>query len=379
MRYAIAISCLFVLALAPSMAAADAPRTVGAALRGYFSARSEDPAAQKLREAGFAYERMLVAESLPSGLSLMVEVELNRDDTSVRYPLKLKRASQADDAGWRIAWAPEEAYARSLASVENGRSLADIDGESWAELERLPALPIIVRSGGLITPFGEVAESPSDRVEDAEEIAPPDKLGEHIESWVGLVLEDAPGPAAVDLIVDQGVSWRQTTRAMMGPASLGLFRIYLVGAADGGLSAQSAVAPVRGEQDEAVTLVVGMYGSEDSEVYRVRVGGDLIDDGRDCEEGVEATFCADSDEGFRDGLEEVVLPALAEGDTDIAMITFGATGDISTAELAERRLAMADALGVPVDKTFVGFIGEAREEKVDENDGSDDARDEEGE
>lgn len=355
--------CLLLLFAGPAMAEQPASTTVEGALQGYFSQDTEDPAAAVLVESGFAYERMLVAERLPSGASFFVEVELRRDELRFRYPVKLEREGQGDEASWRVEWAPEDEYARALVAMGDIEMLADIEAdEPWADIQRLPALPVLVADQAIVTPFGHVSEPPSGSEAADGQLVPPEELVKHAQNWTGLALEDEPGTANADLVIAAGTSWRRVTQALMGPAAVGLFRSYMVGGADGALVALPGVAPVvDGELAEGVEpLVVGMYPADDGHAFRVRVGDRLIENEDACAERM--TLCAESAGPFGRQIGEQISAALEEQPAKIGYVMFAATGDLPVEEVASHLRALGDTLGVPPEKLRVGFIAEEESE-----------------
>jgi hypothetical protein len=359
----VVLSCclLAVLTAAPDGARAQEAPTVEVALQQYFGAESSDEAVEALRGAGFDYERLLVAESLPSRTTVMVEVELASDSGRLRYPLKLARRDAAEGSSWQVDWAPEPVYARALAALSVD-GLAGFEAPGfWADVERLPAFPVVVLADRFVTPFGAVAAEPAEDAEQPAELAAPEDLFKHAQRWTGMILEDAPGPAGIDLIVGADVSWRRATQAMMAPAAVGLFRLYLVGRAGGDLVALASNAPVMGDDatSQSAPLVVGMYPAGDQSAFRIRIGERLLDAEDSCAERM--SLCAQSAEAFELAAVGHVTDALAEEPTKIAYVLFAATADFSVAQVAAHYRALSVSLGVESQKMFLGFI--ADEEK----------------
>jgi hypothetical protein len=343
----------------PAFAQNTASTSVQGALQAHFAEDSKAVDAAALREGGYAFERMLVAEMLPSEATLFAEVEIARGETRLRYPLKLKRRLDGDQLVWKVSWAPVEAYARGLVEIAGEDALASIgdEGTSWAGIERLPAFPVIVDEAAFVTPYGRVdAPEPSEVLKE---------IGAHAQRWVGLTLEDEPGTANVDLVLGQKASWARATQALMAPASEGLFRTYLVGRTGGKVVAMATAAPVvRQTADGASPLVVGMYREGDQHAFRMRIGDDVVENSDAC--GDKMAFCTASDDsglndsGSLDAFEQQALDhvteALKQRQTSLAYVMFAATGEFGAGEVARHLAARGRALGVPSSKIFVGYI-----------------------
>lgn len=347
-----------ICALASPAVAQQAPSpTVEGALQAHFGAESDDAAADVLRKAGYAYERLLVAEMLPSETTLFVEVELARDDTKLRYPLKLARKLDHGEVRWQVDWSPVEAYARGLVAVGKEDGLAEIDTKSgWTDIERLPAFPIIVGEQVFVTPYGRVATETKTTDDEAAQLAPPKKLAEHAQRWIGLTLEDEPGTANVDLILSPNVTWQRATKALMAPASFGMFRMYVVGSKEGRPVAFATAAPVvRQTPEGASPLVVGMYPEGEQNAFRVRIGDDLVGSDKACADGM--TFCAKTLADFEQRALDQITAAVTQRQTKIAYVMFAATGDYKASAVANHLVGLGRALGVPSAKVFMGYIG----------------------
>ena len=349
--------CLFAVASGAHAQPPAAP-TVEAALQQYFASDAADAAV--LREAGFGYERLLVAESLPSEMTLAVEVELSGPHRTVRYPLKIERVEPQGTTNWRVDWAPEQAYANALVEYAGGDTLAALgDAKAWHRTERLPAFPIVVADDAFVTPFGAVEAQTGTAKDGGDEIVPPKKLVEHSQRWVGLLLEDEPGAAIIDLLVAPGASWKQVTRAMMAPASLGLFRVYLLGRADRTVVAVPSVAPIFGTQtspERTAPLVIGMYNVKGGPGFRVRLGDAVLEAETASGCGERMSFCAATLEQFETKTAQLVGDAAASSKTKIAYVMLAATGEFEFADVLPYYPALARALGVPAGKLFVGYI-----------------------
>ncbi len=353
---ALLISTAFLLA-SPAYAQQSTYPNVESALQAHFSADSNDPAAAVLRKAGYAYERLLVAEMLPSETTVFVEVELaGKDDQTLRYPLKLARKITDGEVGWQVDWAPVEEYARGLVAVGKKDGLAEISAETgWTEIERVPAFPIIVGEQVFVTPYGRVAISTQADDEESQ-LAPPKKLAEYAQRWVGLTLEDEPGIANVDLILSPKVTWQRATQGLMAPASFGMFRIYVVGQNEGRIVAFPTAAPVvRDTPEGASPLVVGMYPAADQRGFRVRIGDKLVASDKACAEGM--SFCAKTLSDFEQRALDQISAAVAQRQAKIAYVMFAATGDFEASAVANHLIALGRSLGVPSSKIFMGYIG----------------------
>lgn len=347
----------------PAFAQQAAAPTVEAALEEHFSAEAKNAAAGVLRKAGYDYKRLLVAEMLPSETTLFVEVELAKGDAekkSLRYPLKLERKLADGKVSWQVGWSPVEDYARGLVGVAKKDGLAAVGTDTaWTAVERLPAFPVIVGEKAFVTPYGRVPTTTKEGDEPTEnsQLAPPKKLAEHAQRWIGLTLEDEPGTANVDLILEPEVSWKRATQALMAPASFGLFRMYVVGANQGRFVALETAAPVMRKTPEgAEPLVVGMYREGDKHAFRVRIGKQLVPSDKACAENM--TFCTVSIDAFEQKALDQITAALSQRHTRLAYVLFAATGDFPASEVATYLQALSTALGIPSKKIFMGYIGE---------------------
>jgi hypothetical protein len=356
MHKTLSVVILATLCAIASPAMAQSP-TVEGALQTHFGADSDDPAAQVLRKAGYTYERTLVAEMLPSETTLFVEVELARDDTNLRYPLKLARKLDDGEVRWSVDWSPVEDYARGLVAVGKDDALAPINAKTdWTAVERLPAFPVIVGEGVFVTPYGRVATQTQPSDDEAAQLAPPKKLAEHAQRWIGLTLEDEPGTANVDLILSPDVTWQRATTALMAPASFGMFRMYVVGSNDGRPVAFATAAPVlRQAPDGAAPLVVGMYPAGEQNAFKVRIGDEVVAGEDACADAM--TFCAKTLADFEQQALDRITAAVTEKQTKLAYVMFATTGDFKASTVANHLIGLGRALGVPTAKIFMGYIG----------------------
>lgn len=351
------VFCLVTAFAWPAFAQDTKSKTVEGALQAYFAGDADEGVAV-LGKAGFEYERLLVAEMLPSEATVVAEVELAGDAKRLRYPVKLERSLVDGEARWRVGWAPVEAYARALLAVSGEGAGAQIPGgEVWADIRRVPAFPVIVSEQLFVTPFGQVPAEPADGATPEEQLVPPQKLVEHAQRWIGLLLEDDPAPAAVDLMVAPGASWTRTTQALMAPASQGLFKVYMIGQKDDRLVAATAAAPIFGQQSTpqgTAPLIVGVYKAEGGPGVRVKFGDTLVEGEATC--GERMSFCATSLEEFRQQSANVVGEAVEKADARVAYVMLAATGDFEYAEVLPYFDALSGALGVPTGKIFMGYI-----------------------
>ncbi len=357
-------ACAFLVGLfaVPAHAQQAQARTVESALEHFFDANSHNPSVRKLLDAGFSYNRLLVAERLPSEKALFVEVELGEQDTKIRYPLKLESTAVDDGKRWSVAWSPVLEYAAALANDARQGDLASFGvGEQWSEIQRLPAFPIIVEKAAYVTPYGRVSAVPAQAsgahksAQAPAKLAPPKELVQHAQRWIGLTMEDDPGSANVDLLLGPEASWRHVTEALMAPASLGLFRVYLVGCSKKTIVAVSAVAPVvKHTRGGTVPIVVGMYAHNPGRAFRVRVGPQLLANQQSCAK--DMTFCAQSTAQFQQKLSLHIHKALAHRNIKVAYVMLAATGDIAAAEVVPYITALGDALSIPHAKIFIGYI-----------------------
>lgn len=344
------------IALAPAVAAAqaapdapvDASPTVEGALQDFFEAAPYFP------DDPWTYERLLVAERLPSGRTLAVEVELRYQDRRLRLPLKLEQT----EAGWRVVWAPTRAYAIALREVATHQAPETGHGaQAWADLQRLPAMPIVVLGEAAHTPFGSENDGAMDTEIGRSEAVRADRLvSEHAQLWVGQFLEEDPAPAGVDYIGHGGSDWYDVTSTIMAPASLGLFRVYLVGQADGQLVALPTIAPVKSARPQGVApLVIGLYPLDDDRVgVRVGVGGQVQVPDAPC--APEMSLCVADPAALGSSLPAVVKAAAASTEAPVGYVMVAGTAELRAEQMLQHLPAVASALELPVSKIFIGYI-----------------------
>lgn len=390
----------------PQGAAAAAPtasaRPVTGALENYFSADSEAPAVRALHGAKLAFNRLLVAEVLPGGKTLLAEVALSNKDAAIRYPIKLERDETPSGDAWRVTWAPDVAFAQALVAACEANKLAALQvGRPWEDFHRLPAFPVIVTREYVVTPFGKIDEKPDARAEaPAGALHPSKELTRHVQRWTGQVMLDDPASANVDLLLHADVTWKHATQALMAPAMQGLFRIYFVGHGPRGLYAVSAAAPVFKEAAAATnsSAVIAMSalptpkvgGDVPGYAFRVRLGDQVLD-GKPAAAGTPsqapknaelesreggahpdaaaaidcaaaATFCARTLDDFRARLKQRVLAAAdgqkasADGHKAVpTQVLLAAPGDLPAMVVVNHLGSLRETLEMTTDRIFAGY------------------------
>lgn len=346
---------------AGAQSAQKTARTVEGALRAYFSA--DTAAANAFRAAGLDYRRILIAHRLPSADRLIVEVELGNGPTALRYPLRLKDDSAAKDGSqWRVDWAPDDAYARALAeAAQNGRFAQAGAGRGWSEIQRLPAFPVLVGADFFVTPYGRIAVDPAaEGAEPSAGLDPPEDLGKHAQRWTGMLLQDDPGSANIDIILADGATWKRATQALLPAAMVGLVRAYYIGQDEGALVATSTVAPVFKQMVSGdATLVIGVSPTEKARRYgvRLRLGGQALapaaEKSGECPES--ATFCASTDGDFAPQLQAQARQ-LKAANTTPAYVMLAASGDILAADMLHYLASARVVFELGAGKIVVGYI-----------------------
>lgn len=319
-----------------------------------------DDALDALVRSGAEFERVLVAEVTPDNRGVVAELEFSYEGRAFRFPIKLDRSEPKASARWTVSWTPEPAYARALIGAIQAGPLPSTDiGDPWAELARLPALPVIVRSDTVFTPFGRGALIDNANVPESQALMPPAAVAKAAQRWVGSVLGEDPGPAAVDLMVDPEASWKDLSRVIMGASSSGLFRLQILQQGPEQLVASPAAAPVFGSgrsAEDTAPLVVAMLPHEDGAAFRVRIGDREFRPAEPCRPDV--SFCADSPDAYRASLAQAVKSLVAESDTRISYVMFAAGADTTVGEGVSYFQRTHGALGIPQGKVFLGYLSD---------------------
>lgn len=346
------------------IASDEIAQTVAGALESYFAQDSE--AAKVFRAAKIDYKRLLIAHLLPSKDRLLVEVELAHGRSALRYPLRLEDISSAEDGSiWRVDWAPDPAYARALAgAAKKGAFARSSAGQSWSKIQRLPAFPVLVGADFFVTPYGRIeVELAAAGSGQSAGLDPPKDLSKHAQRWTGMLLQDDPGTANVDILLSEDVSWKRATQALLPAAMVGLARVYFISMGDDAPVAFPAVAPVFKEMISGEsTLVIGVSSlklNEDAGGYGVglRMGSRGLEASSEkqteCPE--KTTFCVSSEDEFAASLHTRVQE-FAAANMAPSSVMLAASGDIP-AEVVLKFLARARKLmKLPTGKIVVGYI-----------------------
>ena len=340
--------------------------TVQAAIEAYFSPESDAEAAKIFRAANLDYRRLLVAHRLPSDVALLAEVELAHGAMALRYPLRLEDISASKNgSSWRVDWAPEAAYARALVRAAGEAELARTGaGQPWSEIQRLPAFGIIVGSDFFVTPFGRIEDAPAGKDgAPSRGLQSAPQLHKHAQRWTGMLLQDDPGSANVDVILRAGVSWERATQAVLPAAMVGLARIYLVSMRDAAPLGFVVVAPVLKEMISGESmLVLGVVPVDQAGVdprYRIRIRVDAQDVAKTSDAQPEcpgeATFCAISDGDFAAQLG-ALAPQLKAVRAAPGYVMLAASQGVP-AEVMLRFMAHThEILELPIGKMVLGYI-----------------------
>lgn len=312
-----------------------------------------------LRQIGADYRGYLVVERLPRSGAYLTEVHLRWSERNFRLPIQVARG----DEGWRLTWVPERSYVEALVElVRNGgpvsaetRSL-----DSWADAQRMPALPVVLFQNRAVTPFGPITLS------DQAKVRVPKRLGKDIRRWVDEILEGDPGPASVDLLAAGETSWRQVTKILFGAATAGLFRLHLIVRHDDSneLRTVSFLAPVFESgrtPNQETSFVAGMYGSSPARFRIAAAGRHLEASDEDCPEA--ASLCPESPEEFGEHLSTLVETSFDGRRPQISHVMFAATGTVELREALPYLLRLPSALGIPPRKLYLGHIGDEADDR----------------
>lgn len=318
-----------------------------------------DDALDELVRSGAEFERVLVAEVTPDNRGVVAELGFSYEGRRFRFPIKFERSSPDSDAIWRVSWIPDATYARALIGAIQGGPLPASDvGAPWSELTRLPTLPIIVRSESVFTPWGHGALIDQARAPEDQQLMPPAAVAKAAQRWVGGILAEDPAPASVDLMIDPNTSWKDLSRVVMGVASSGLFRVYMLQQGPEQLLAVPGAAPVFGtgrSPGDAAPLVVAMFPRAEGAAFRVRIGDEEYRPSKPCAPNM--SFCADSPEDYEASLAKAVEDVMKGADTQIAYVMFAAGEDTTVGQGVAYFQRTHSALGISEGKVFLGYVG----------------------
>lgn len=312
-----------------------------------------------LKARGASLGSLLVMESLPKG-GFMAEVSVQYKGAQLRLPVKLAAQATAGCKRWEVVWAPSKDYVIALLNMSTSGALPKpFDGSpQWVKLERLPALPLILTRQRIISPFGEVSlesDAAQDISERANELAPPKALLVHTQRWLREVLEDDQGPASVDFLVDQQLSWLQLQRVLLGVSSLGLFRVYVITGQDGELGALPLAAPVFGSNGAAKPLIVGYYQLAAGQVgIRISSGQHVLKDDAPCDP--EMSFCVAGPQALGGRLVDLGKKLRAKDAALVKDVMFAAPGEVSVGSAISFLSVLPRALGSSPQRLFLGYI-----------------------
>lgn len=327
LRFAPVLTALVVLLGFPGSARAQSTTLEGTLAAAW---AADDAGLKVLRTSGATLGPVLVIERVPSG-AYVAEVALELGATRVRYPLKLQR-----DAGrWQLTWQPTAAYAGALlAMVKSGALPAAVTDVRWADVPRLPALPVIATRARVVTPFGEVAAT----VDGEPGLRASPLLLRAAQRWIVEVLEDDPAPAGIDLLLDHATSWRDANAVLLSLASAGLYQVHIVTADMGVLRVSSPVA-------RPANVVVALYHLND--VFGVRLSADGEEfPGDGCAPQMSA--CPRAAGGLAAVLERLEAPARS--------VMFAAAGDVNVGDALGFLVATQAYFGLPPHRLLVGYV-----------------------
>ena len=353
-RPLILLVCMLWCCFAPALAHAALPAWQQVAEQ-VAQAGEQLPGLRVLGQEGVVMRGVSFLEHLPAG-SYACEAVMETGGVAFRYPLKLKDS----EAGWRIVWAPDEAFTRRYVNVIKAKVFAPVPAHVplWARAPRMPAMPVILTKHAIFTPFGEL---PLDRVRALDPalpgaaIAPPQAYPDHIKRWLSAYLEGEAGAVGVDLLADASVSWQDVNRVVFGGAGEGFYKIYLVGQGpDGALRAIESAAPVF----DAIPgvkgtppLTVGLF-MDGAHGPGVRVGYRETDFGTgSCRP--DRTLCVGGPEEFSKGLEGL-MPKITGPKPAIAL--FATTGEMTLGQVLPWMSEVARIVGVPAQRVFMAFV-----------------------
>jgi hypothetical protein len=282
------------------------------------------------------------------GKGAVVEVGFEAHDRELRLPMKVVRSAE----GWEVAWAPEPVYVEALINMSRSQTLpVSTSAQGWVEHQRLPSLPVILTRQQVVTPFGATELLVS------ETLTPAEALVGHVQRWVRDVLEDAPGPASVDLIADARVSWHVLHQTLMAPAALGLFRVHLITRGQSGqdLRVFAANLPVfaSGLPRGFEMLTVGLYPMRDRWGVRIATGEGLRLPEEPCAPGM--SVCFDENAAIASRVVSFLTEVGAEAST-FTHLLFATPGTTSLEAAMPFLDALQGLVGDGRSYLFLGYI-----------------------
>lgn len=358
-RALLTISCALTVICASALASA-AP-SPAAAVNEAISEGSQALGLRALHAKGVRQADVLLIEALPKG-GYLVEVAVAFRGQRLRLPVKLEQQQASGCASWRVSWAPHPDYVNALLNMSQSEAIVRVAEPlpQWSAYARMPALPLIITRARTISPYGKIEASAeaADKISvNANELAPPQELLLHTRRWLDETLEGEPGVGAIDLIADEAASWLDFQRALLGVASLGLFKVYVITRQAQGLGVLEANAPVFGSitgSKSPAPLVIGYYPSAAQQGFRVSMGTYILKDEDTCD--AELSFCVADDAAL-----QARLGALAKklGDKDPALlkrVMFAAPADSPLGASLRMASLTVSGLGLKPGRLFVGYI-----------------------
>lgn len=343
------LTLLLALTIHPTHASAQ-PSSLDSTLSNALSADAPDARPDSLgllARVGATYDGYAIAERTPRTGAFVVEIRAKWHDKTLRIPAKTSR----DSGSWKITWAPDRSYAETLVQLVDADQLLqlpDDDNPSWADEKRVPALPILLTDDTAHTPFGSLPLTTSGKLKASK------RLGKHIGRWIDEILENDPAPAGIDVIASSNTPWRHLSTLLLTASGAGLFRIRMIGTSHDHLAAWPALAPVfqvGDAPDRATAFVVGMY-SDPANNFRVSVGERHLPD-----------IQTDDPSTLPDKLRQLVKTSFDGDPPNVTHVMFAATGSTEIREAITYASAVAEALGIPSAKLYLGHIGEESSEQ----------------
>lgn len=359
-RALLTIPCaLMVMCASTLVEAAESP---AAAINEAISEGSQAQGLRALYARGVRQADVLLIEALPKG-GYLAEVVVAFRGQRLRLPLKLEQQQATSGcAAWRVSWAPHPDYINALLNMSQSEAIVRVSEPlpQWSAYARMPALPLIITRARTISPYGKIeanAEAANKISANANELSPPQALLLHTRRWLDETLEGEPGVGALDLIADEAASWLDLQRALLGVASLGLFKVYVIARQEQGLGLLEVNAPVFGSITGAKSpapLVIGYYPSAARQGFRVSMGTYILKDEDTCD--AELSFCVADEAAL-----QARLGALAKklGDKDPALLSrvmFAAPADSPLGASLRMAALTVSGLGLKPGRLFVGYI-----------------------
>lgn len=322
---------------------------------------------KELSSRGAKIKEVLSVEHLPKG-GVAAELLVEFKGKSLRYPVKLMRTAthercDKDVMGWQVTQAPDKAFTSALLNVLTSGQLPQTTADlpAWTKETRLPALPVVVTQSSIFTPYGKIAwsvlEQEIDPASPMAEVAPPQELVKHSQRWVNDFLEEEPGAAAVDLVLDRRISWQLLNRTIFGVSSVGLYRLNLITETSDGFNTLAASAPVFGSLpgvEKPVPLVLGYYPVGENHGWRVSQGKAVLHEDDSCD--AEMSFCTTSEQAFIEKFGALSKRMRAKKPTNPSFATFATTKDVTVEQAVVFWQHAAVALGILERRIFLSYI-----------------------